>query len=175
MADAPIEIVDYDPEWPVRFERERILIAHALEPWLAGEPVHIGSTAVPGLAAKPIIDVMAPVRSLENARPAIKAAAAIGYVHFPYKAGVMHWFCKPSPVARTHHLHLIPLGSSLWEERIAFRDALRADAGVRAKYQALKLLLAKLHREDREAYTEGKGPFIAQALNSLSRSDDRAA
>ena len=80
---------------------------------------------MPGLPAKPVIDLMAPVASLEAARPAIGAAAAAGYCHFPYKAETMHWFCKPSPSHRTHHLHLVPFQSPAWVQRLAFRDALR--------------------------------------------------
>lgn len=71
MTDAPIELVPYDAHWPAAFERERGLLEHALAPWLIGPPEHIGSTAVPGLAAKPVIDIMAPVRSLNVSVPAI--------------------------------------------------------------------------------------------------------
>ncbi|MFT4190248.1 MAG: GrpB family protein, partial [Comamonas sp.] len=83
------------------------MVAQCLAAWLIGPPEHIGSTAVPGLAAKPVIDIMAPVRSLAHSEAAIAAAAQIGYVHFPYKPERMHWFCKPSPDFRTHHLHLV--------------------------------------------------------------------
>ena len=168
MAEAPIEVVPYDDRWPAAFERERVLLEQALAPWLAGLPEHIGSTAVPGLAAKPVIDIMAPVQSLAISRPAIDAARALGYVHYPYKPDVMHWFCKPSAEHRTHHLHLVPLDSALWRERLAFRDALRADAELRAAYQALKLDLAQRHRLDREAYTDAKAPFIEQVLRAAA-------
>ena len=97
MAEAPIEVAPYDARWPAAFEQERALLVEALGPWLAGPPEHIGSTAVPGLAAKPVIDIMAPVASLHAARPAIAAAAALQYLHAPYQADVMHWFCKPTP------------------------------------------------------------------------------
>ncbi len=164
MTDAPIELVPPNPRWPALFAAEREAIAAALAPWLVGAPEHIGSTAVPGLAAKPVIDIMAPVASLEAARPAIAAAAALQYLHAPYQAEVMHWFCKPSPQHRTHHLHLVPLGSPLWQARLAFRDALRADPSLRDAYAALKQSLAITHRHDRDAYTAAKGPFIAQAI-----------
>jgi len=163
-AQAPIELVAYRTDWPARFEAERVLLEAALAPWLAGDIQHIGSTAVPGLAAKPVIDIMAPVFSLEASRPAIEAAIAAGYVHYPYKPDVMHWFCKPSPAHRTHHLHLVPIGSPLWQQRLAFRDALRADAALAAEYAVLKVRLAEEFRLDREAYTEGKTPFISRVL-----------
>ena len=169
MAEAPIEVAPYDARWPAAFEQERALLAEALGPWLAGPPEHIGSTAVPGLAAKPVIDIMAPVHTLAASRPAIEAARELGYVHYPYKPDVMHWFCKPSAAHRTHHLHLVPLGSPLWRERLAFRDALRADPELRASYQALKLDLAQRHRLVREAYTDAKTPFIEEVLRQAAR------
>jgi GrpB-like predicted nucleotidyltransferase (UPF0157 family) len=164
MPDAPIEVVEYSQHWMELFDTERDVLAHELKSWLVEVPEHIGSTAVPGLAAKPIIDIMAPVASLEASLPAIEAAGRIGYVFYPYKAEVMHWFCKPSPGYRTHHLHLVPIGSQLWIDRLTFRDALRANEALRTEYQALKQSLAQLHREDREAYTSAKGPFIERVL-----------
>ena len=167
-ADAPIEVVPYDPSWPLRFETERVLLESVLEPWLAGPVEHIGSTAVPGLAAKPVIDIMAPVHSLAASRPALAAALRAGYMHFPYQAEVMHWFCKPSPAHRTHHLHLVPFGSALWRERLAFRDALCADPAVAGEYAALKRRLAADFRMDREAYTDAKGPFVRRVLAKVA-------
>jgi GrpB-like predicted nucleotidyltransferase (UPF0157 family) len=164
MADAPIQIVPADPRWPALFAAERDAITEALAPWLAGMPEHIGSTAVPGLAAKPVIDIMAPVVSLAASRDAIAAAAPLHYAYAPYQAETMHWFCKPGPQHRTHHLHLVPIDSPLWRDRLAFRDALRHDPALREAYAALKQRLALAHRDDREAYTAAKGPFVAQVL-----------
>ena len=158
--EEPVEIVAYNPAWPAQFLVEKAVLERVLAPWLAGPVEHIGSTAVPGLAAKPVIDIMAPVESLQASRPAIEAAAKAGYCHFPYKPDVMHWFCKPSPEHRTHHLHLVPLGSALWHDRLALRDALRANPQLAAEYEALKRRLAREFRLDREAYTEGKTGFV---------------
>lgn len=158
--EAPIEIVSYDPAWPVMFSEEAAILRHALAPWLVGGLEHIGSTAVTGLAAKPVIDIMAGVQSLEASRPAIAAAIELGYCHWPYQADVEHWFCKPSPAFRTHHLHLIPLGTPQWVQPIAFRDYLRAHAPIAEEYAALKRRLAEEHRFDREAYTDAKRPFV---------------
>ncbi|MEO8143786.1 MAG: GNAT family N-acetyltransferase [Betaproteobacteria bacterium] len=165
--DAPIELAAYDPSWPLKFESERTLLAPLLAPWLAGRIEHIGSTAVPLLAAKPIIDIAAPVQSLEASRAAIEALTGAGYAYWPYKAEVMHWFCKPSPELRTHHLHLVPIDSPLWRERLAFRDALRASPALAAEYADLKRRLAEQYRDNREAYTEAKAPFVRQVLSSL--------
>jgi GrpB-like predicted nucleotidyltransferase (UPF0157 family) len=175
MSDAPIEIVEYSPQWPQEFGREQQLVSRTLAPWLVGLPQHIGSTAVPGLAAKPIIDIMAPVASLEASAAAIASAGRIGYLFYPYKPEVMHWFCKPSPAHRTHHLHLVPMDSRLWRERLAFRDALRGQAELRAEYQALKLRLAAQHRDDREAYTEGKSAFVSRVVSETLGPGESAA
>ena len=162
--DAPIELAPPDPAWPARFAQERDRLLPVLARWLAGDLEHIGSTAVPGLAAKPVIDIMAPVHDLVSSRPAIAALQAIGYLHHVYGESQMHWFCTPSPQHRTHHLHLVPVGSALWRERLAFRDALRGDAALASAYAALKRELAVRHRDDRNAYAESKRPFIQQVL-----------
>lgn len=161
---APVYVVPYDPSWPARFVAEREALARVLAPWLAGPIEHIGSTAVPGLVAKPVIDIMGAVESLEASRPALAAVAELGYVYFPYREDIMHWLCKPSDEVRTHHLHLVPYGSPLWRERLAFRDRLRADPDVAAEYAALKLELAVRYQLDREAYTDAKEPFVRRVL-----------
>lgn len=164
QADAAIELAPYDPAWPSRFAEERDFLEGLLRDWLVAPIEHVGSTAVPGLDAKPVIDIMAPIGSLEASRGAIAAAAAGGYLYAPYKTEVMHWFCKPSPARRTHHLHLIPFASAIWDERLAFRDALRRDALLAAQYARLKYELATRFRHDREAYTEAKSSFIRAVL-----------
>jgi GrpB-like predicted nucleotidyltransferase (UPF0157 family) len=158
--DAPIEIVSYDVSWPRLFHDEAEVLRRVLAPWLAGSIEHIGSTAVPGLAAKPVIDIMAGVETLEGSRPAIAAATEVGYCYWPYQAETKHWFCKPSPSVRTHHLHLVPVNAAAWVRPIAFRDYLRAHADVAREYEELKQRLALKYRLDREAYTEAKSSFI---------------
>ena len=162
--DAPIEIVAYDPAWPSRFEEERAVLEGLLRRWLVADIEHVGSTAVPGLAAKPVIDIMVPVESLDASRASIEAAGHAGYVYWPYKADVMHWMCKPSAAHRTHHLHIVPFESALWIDRLRFRDALRGDPALAMRYAELKQDLAKRYRHDREAYTEGKADFIKAVL-----------
>lgn len=175
QGEAPIEVVPYDPVWPVLFRAERDQLRRVLASWLVGSIEHIGSTAVPGIAAKPVIDIMAAVGSLEGSRPAIKAAASLGYCYFPYQPDLEHWFCKPSAARRTHHLHLVPVGSAQWVRSIAFRDYLTEHSDVAAEYEALKRELASLFRLDREAYTDAKGPFInAVVEEALARGYGRA-
>jgi hypothetical protein len=90
------------------FEAERGLIERAIAPYLVGGIEHVGSTAIPNLPAKPVIDIMAGVRSLDASLAALPLLEPFGYCYFPYKPDVMHWFCKPSNDVRTHHLHLVP-------------------------------------------------------------------
>lgn len=162
--EAPVEVVPYDPAWPALFLRERLALEAAIGPWLAGPIEHIGSTAVPGLLAKPVIDIMAAVEDLEVSRPAIAALAPLEYCYYPYRADVMHWFCKPSPALRTHHLHLVPFNSKLWGERLTFRDALRQSPQLAAEYARLKQRLAEQFKTDREGYTDAKWPFIQRVI-----------
>ena|SRR2546425_79370 len=164
QAEAPIEIVPYDPLWPSKFEAERVLLQAVLARWLTGPIEHVGSTAIPGMPAKPVIDIMAPVGSLETSRPASGELVEAGYVYFPYRPDIMHWFCKPSAAFRTHHLHLVLLGSKRWRECLAFRDTIRTNPALASEYAALKKRLAEQFVFDRERYTEGKAPFVECVL-----------
>ncbi len=165
MADKPITVVPYDSEWPRRFDNERALLEPALAQWLAQGIHHIGSTAVPGLAAKPIIDMVAGVRDLEEARAAFDALGELSYIYTPHRPGIAHHFSKPSLrlAETTHGLHLTEPGSDLWRERFVFRDALRDDAELAAEYEALKLRLAGAHH-DVASYTARKRKFVARVL-----------
>jgi GrpB-like predicted nucleotidyltransferase (UPF0157 family) len=164
-AEAPIVIVPYDASWPNQFKGEHEALVRAIGAWMVGSIEHVGSTAVPGLAAKPVIDIMAGVASLEASRPAISVLAEIGYCYAPYRTESMHWFCKPSPAFRTHHLHLVPYETSRWIECLAFRDYLRAHPEIAAEYADLKRGLADQFRFDREAYTDAKGSFVARIVD----------
>jgi GrpB-like predicted nucleotidyltransferase (UPF0157 family) len=161
-----IRVVPYDPDWAIRFEQERASLAEALALWLSDGVHHIGSTAVPGLAAKPILDMMAGVADLGAARPAIAVLEGCGWVHAPHRPEA-YWFYRPRTSVgheHTHHLHLTERSSALWRERLAFRDALSADPALRAEYQALKLHLAQMHGDDGSSYTSDKRAFVARVL-----------
>lgn len=128
-----MRIEKYDPAWAGRFAVEAVRLREVLAPWLALEGVeHVGSTAVPGLEAKPIVDMLAAVRSLNEAREAFPALEALGYSHRPHRPEAHHFVCD------CYGLHLTEPGSDLWRERLAFRDALRASAKLRAEYAAWK-------------------------------------
>jgi GrpB-like predicted nucleotidyltransferase (UPF0157 family) len=170
--DEPIRLVASDPAWPARFELERVALERRIEKWIVGGVHHVGSTAVAGLAAKPIIDILVGVRDLETSRDCFEPLASFGYLYAPYLPREMHWFCKPDPMRRTHHLHLVPVGSPRYRAELVFRDLLRADPEVAAEYVALKRDLAARHRDDREAYTEAKGAFIRAALAKVDASSE---
>lgn len=135
--DEPVQIVPYDPVWPRRFKEERAALAAAIGDWVVGGVHHVGSTAVPGLESKPIIDILVGVRDLEESRPCFDRLAALGYRYAPYRAGEMHWFCKPDPSRRTHHLHLVPADSPRFRDELTFRDYLRSHRAVAQEYGAL--------------------------------------
>jgi GrpB-like predicted nucleotidyltransferase (UPF0157 family) len=144
------------------------LLEGVLAPWLEGGVHHIGATSVPGLAAKPIIDMLAGVHDLDEARAAFEPLRGLSYVYTPHRPGIAHHFSKPSPRLPdvTHGLHLTEPGSDLWNERFAFREALRADPALAAEYETLKLRLAREHADDVTAYTAGKRAFVARVLAS---------
>jgi GrpB-like predicted nucleotidyltransferase (UPF0157 family) len=158
-------VLTYDPEWPHRFEAERAVLERALAPWLTGGIHHVGSTAVPGLAAKPSLDMIGGVRDLEAARAAFDPLRSLGYqyrehrpeAHCLYKPGRAHWW------EVTHHLHLTEPGSDIWRERLAFRDALRADPALAAEYQEWKLIHAR-GAGAASPYVGDKRAFVARVL-----------
>jgi GrpB-like predicted nucleotidyltransferase (UPF0157 family) len=164
-SEQPIELVPYDPGWPAAFEREREALTEAIGAWVTGGIHHIGSTAVPGLAAKPTVDILVGVESLDASRACFDPLAGLAYRYAPYRSEEMHWFCKPDPSRRTHHLHLVPTDGRRYAEELAFRDCLRADPETAAAYAALKRELAARFPEDRDGYTDAKSDFIRRALD----------
>jgi GrpB-like predicted nucleotidyltransferase (UPF0157 family) len=167
--DEHIQLAPPNPGWPARFEQERVALEKAIGEWTRGGIHHVGSTAVPGLEAKPIIDILAGIPDLETARACFGPLADLGYLYAPYLPEEMHWFCKPHPARRTHHLHLVPSGSQRYHDELAFRDRLRSDPQVAGRYASLKRELAERHRDDREGYTEAKSAFVQATLGSEAR------
>lgn len=160
MSEA-IELHPYDPGWPAAFDRERLVITPLLGPSaLAIE--HIGSTSVPGLVAKPVIDIAVLVDNLEAARLAIPGLEAAGYSFWADNPDTSKLFLvkglPPAP-SRTHHLHIYENETELGRH-LVFRDHLRAHADVRDAYLDLKRQLATRFSNDREAYTSHKSGFI---------------
>ena len=108
---------------------------------------------------------------MESSRAAFEPLAELGYLYAPYRETEMHWFCKPDPTRRTHHLHLVPSGSQRYQDELAFRDFLRGRPDIALKYQEVKQRLAASYEHDREAYTEGKSSFIALTLKEARGED----
>ncbi|MFD5824229.1 GrpB family protein [Lentzea sp. NPDC060358] len=163
------ELRPHDPRWALRAAAEAAELEELLAPWLTRGVEHIGSTAVPGLAAKPVVDLMASVTDLAAVDPA--RLAARGWVHVPPELDNRPWrrfHVKPDATNRHReaHLHLIAAGHHRWADQLRFRDALRADRDLARRYETLKRRLAALSGHDREAYTEGKAEFVATALRA---------
>jgi GrpB-like predicted nucleotidyltransferase (UPF0157 family) len=165
------EVLPHDPRLADRALAERNRLAGLLAPWLAEGVGHVGSTAVPGLAAKPVIDLMASVTDPDLVVvQAGERLAADGWCYVPPdpdRGGPWRrFFVKPdaSGQRREAHLHVIGSGHPRWAEQIAFRDALRRDDRLARSYEDLKRRLAAQHAADREAYTDAKAELVADAL-----------
>jgi GrpB-like predicted nucleotidyltransferase (UPF0157 family) len=159
-----VELVEYDPGWPDAYEEERGRLAQAFLP-LRPHIEHIGSTAVPGLCAKPIIDIMVGVPLIKSAETYNPFLEPLGYRHVGQdEEGERVFYRKGMP--RTHHLHIVTFGSEAWHRHLSFRELLREDADLRERYAQLKRQSAKDHREDREAYVSSKEGFIQDAVGT---------
>jgi GrpB-like predicted nucleotidyltransferase (UPF0157 family) len=165
---ARLEIVAYDPRWPELFEAEAGLIRQALGP-LAVRIDHHGSTAVPGLAAKAIIDIQVSVPSLQPLDAFGPPLEAIGYLHVPHADDAFcPFFHRPADWPHTHHVHVVESGGGEERRTLAFRDYLRAHADAAREYERLKRTLAvqsiATDRESREAYARAKADFIGRIV-----------
>jgi GrpB-like predicted nucleotidyltransferase (UPF0157 family) len=166
MTDQRVEIVAADPLWGQKFAEQKAAVEAVLGDVLAEPVQHIGSTSVPGLPAKPVIDMLAPVRSLEQAAELVPELSAAGWLFWPDDPNRDYrlWFLRPTPEARTHHLHILKADHPQALALLAFRDALRTNEELRIQYAALKTELAEQHRNDRNAYTNAKGDFVSRIL-----------
>ncbi|WP_447928305.1 GrpB family protein [Vreelandella sp. EE27] len=163
----PITLCAYKASWPSMFEEERSRLFRVFpDDFLAIE--HIGSTAVPGLSAKPVIDILAGVDSMVCADILMEPLCHAGYAtSMAYNASLSdrRWLMRYAQGRRTHHLHLVVFESTLWQQRLAFRDILRANGELATRYAHDKLKWSKEFRADREAYTAAKSNFIGRVLS----------
>jgi GrpB-like predicted nucleotidyltransferase (UPF0157 family) len=167
-----VRLVPYQRAWAELFRQEAERLRAAL-----GDHVvrieHVGSTAVPGLDAKPILDIVVAVQNMADESLFEEALAPLGYVHksdndMPGRL----YFVKRLPDDRsTHHLNITELGTECWVEHVAFRDYLLAHPDAKAEYLALKRELARRHPSDRQAYGEGKEAFIRDILALAAESE----
>ncbi|MGC9667840.1 GrpB family protein [Planosporangium sp. 12N6] len=166
-ATEEISLAEPAADWPARGAEEVERLARSLHGLLVAGPEHVGSTAVPGLAAKPILDLMAGVASLDDAGPVEPLLAPEGWHPVPPDLDGRPWrrfFVKVAHGHRVAHLHLMEPTNRRWHDQLVFRDALRADPALRAEYAALKRALTERFRHDREAYTEAKAAFVTGVL-----------
>jgi GrpB-like predicted nucleotidyltransferase (UPF0157 family) len=168
MADQLIALVQHDPSWHDRFLAQQAALSRLLRPWLTAPPEHVGSTAIAGLRAKPIVDVLAPVHSLAEAQDAVPVLERDGWLFWADDPNRSYrlWFLRPTPTARTHHLYLMQHDHTELRNVLLFRDALRNDPALRREYAALKDRLAVQHAADRDAYTDAKSDFVRSVLKA---------
>lgn len=159
--DPAVRIVDYDPAWPAIAAAEIARIEAALGD-VATRVDHVGSTAVPELAAKPIVDLQVSVVELEPTDRYARPLEELGYLFAPdSESPDLHFFGRPAARPRTHHLHVCAAGSEHERRHLALRDYLRAHPEEAASYAARKRELVARHPEDRIAYIEGKADHVA--------------
>ena len=170
-----VVVVPYDPAWPALFAAEAARIRSALGAALPAAIEHVGSTAVPGLAAKPVLDLLVGYPPGAPVAPYVAALVRAGYVHRGEQGIPGREFFRLGAV-RTHHVHMAVQDGAFWREHLAFRDALRAEPARRDAYAALKRELARRFPHDRERYTDGKTAFVrevvARALADAPARDD---
>jgi GrpB-like predicted nucleotidyltransferase (UPF0157 family) len=158
MPSDRVELVEHDPSWARLFESERSVLAPVFDGQVLGIE-HIGSTSVPDLCAKPIVDVLIGLRELTLTPEQIDAMERLGYQYLGEHGLPGRLFFRKEP--RTHHVHVVLYGGEHWERQLTFRDALRSDADERRRYDEFKRRLAA-EGHPRETYTELKTPFIRE-------------
>jgi len=165
-----IEIESYNSAWPKLAEAEIKIIKKFTAYLPHSDIIHFGSTAVPDLSSKPIIDILITIPVIAEAEKWIEPLEALGYVFWDENPDKLHLrFFKGMPpfgFKRTHHIHIVEATHPTVAQRILFRDILRKDAEIRKKYESLKIKLAKQYPHDRETYTNQKGMFIKEALQA---------
>jgi GrpB-like predicted nucleotidyltransferase (UPF0157 family) len=159
-----IEIYPYDPAWPEHFQKEAARITEVLGGF-AVRIEHVGSTSVPGLAAKPVIDIMVGLKSVDDGPRVIVPLEQLGYAHWyedPARAERLYFvrWVDEARSSRLSHIHAAPVGGTFWTELLLFRDWLRCDTANAARYETLKRDLAKQYINDRDAYTAAKTQFV---------------
>jgi GrpB-like predicted nucleotidyltransferase (UPF0157 family) len=168
---APVVLAPYSPAWPAMFAAERSTLVELFPPSVF-QIEHVGSTAVPGLAAKPIIDIMLGTSALGEVESKITQLLRLGYEYLPeYEQAIPNrrFFAKPKTQPRIFHLHAVIFGDEFWTSHVVFRDTLRANPQIAAEYDALKHALAAKFGDDREGYTDAKTAFIANVVRDALR------
>ncbi len=166
---AKVTLREYQTDWPVQFQAAASELATAYT-GVAVQLEHIGSTAVAGLCAKPVIDILLGVSNLNEVEVRTAALEVLGYRYRPEYEAVLperRYFVRPEGVRLRIHLHAVVHGSRIWQNHLAFRDILRRNADLAQQYAALKRDLATIHANDKAAYTHAKAPFISRVLETV--------
>jgi len=165
-------IEDYKIEWREEFEKEKESLFAVIGQFVQAIE-HIGSTAVPGLCAKPVIDIAVGVQELKAVKDCIEPLSSIGY-EYRGEAGIpgRHFFVKGSRKTRTHHVHVELLNGPLWHSHILFRDYLRSHPKEATAYAKLKRAIAKKYSDDRDAYTLEKNSYIEGIVKIALKESD---
>jgi GrpB-like predicted nucleotidyltransferase (UPF0157 family) len=159
-----VRLVPHDPAWSAEFRRERVRIATAIgERAIAIE--HVGSTAIPGIHAKPVLDILVAIADLREANALEPAMQLLGY-DFPGDIGIVgERLFGRGPEILTHLVHVVQACGPKWSEYLRFRDSLRADPDLAVQYDEVKRALARQYPDERAKYTEAKGKFIQSVVH----------
>lgn len=167
LESGTVRVVPYDDRWRALFDCAAAELREAIGSE-ALEIHHVGSTSVPGLAAKPILDILVGIRDFDSAKELAPKIEEVGY---EYRAGEeipdRHYFRRRRGLARTHHLSLALPTSHHFRVTVAFRDALRSDAALAREYGELKQRLAERYERNRQAYLDGKAAFVQRVLETV--------
>lgn len=166
-----VRLISYTPEWKRLFEAEKMRLDDVVGKYIL-DIQHVGSTSIPGMVAKPIIDIAVAVEEFETARVCIQPIEQLGYT-YRGELGIpkRHYFVFGDP--GYFHLHMNEISSTEWENQVLFRDILIRDRELARNYATLKMYLAERYPQDRDAYLLGKAPFIEMVLKKARQNGDR--
>jgi GrpB-like predicted nucleotidyltransferase (UPF0157 family) len=162
LASGTVSLSRAHDAWAAAYERERVRIVAAIGEHLL-DVQHVGSTSIPGVPAKPILDILVGVRDFDEANACVGPMVALGYL-YRGENGIArrHYFVKGDP--RTHHVHMVEVQSEGWRATLRFRDLLRRNPPLAREYALAKERLALLHSRDRQAYQRGKDEIVERIL-----------
>jgi len=164
-----VRLSPYNPQWKKLYEQERERVVSVIGEYIL-DIQHVGSTSIPGVKAKPIIDIAIGVKDLRTGRNCIKPLEGLGY-EYKHDAGIKgrHFFAKGSEKNRTHYAHVEKLNGQLWKNHILFRDYLRTHEEAVKKYNKIKERLVKKYKDDRDSYAAEKNNFIEEIIRKGKR------
>jgi GrpB-like predicted nucleotidyltransferase (UPF0157 family) len=168
LARGSVRLEPYTSEWANIYAKERDELYSQISPHVIAVE-HIGSTSIPGMSAKPIIDIAAAVPRLEDVKKCFQPLEAVDYKYRGEVKPGDHLFVKGSPSKRTVYLHIAEYGSRMWEDYLLFRDYLRRHKDVAQEYASLKRERAERYEKNRDSYTKSKAGFIESVLKKARR------